>query len=70
MWEQGPGGPGGFAYPERLKEGGREGGTEGRGNRNVRRIEGFVESLVLDGNYRVFTTDGTAASQTTIHIAQ
>lgn len=30
----------------------------------------FVEALVLDGNYRVFTTDGTAASQTTIHIAQ
>lgn len=30
----------------------------------------FVEALVLDGNYRVFTTDGTAESQTTIHIAQ
>ena len=33
-------------------------------------FRGLVEALVLDCNYGVFTTDGTAASQTTIHIAQ
>lgn len=44
--------------------------TWGSLNRDVHRIKGFVEGRVLDGNYRVFTTDGTAASQTTTHIAQ
>lgn len=52
------------------KDLGEEEGGWGSFNRNVYRIKDFVEALVLDGNYRVFTTDGTAASQTTIHIAQ